>query len=132
MRRSAADLIRAGGIDPGSLAAVLPRVDPEQVRVRAARRWFRFFWAPWVTAMALPWGIYLHPKRLSDEPDRLGRLMVHELTHIDQWRRLGPIGWFREYLGGYRRGRRTGLSRQEAYRAIPLEVEARDIADRHG
>jgi hypothetical protein len=132
VKRSAGELIRAGGIDPGSLAGVLPRVDPERVPVRVARRWFRMFWARWVTAMALPWGIYLHPDRLSDEPERLGRSIIHELTHIDQWRRLGLIGWAREYLGGYRRGRRRGLSRHEAYRAIPLEVEARDIADRHG
>jgi hypothetical protein len=132
VKRSAADLMRAGGIDPGSLASALPRVDPERIRVRVAHRWFRLFWAPWVTAMAVPWGIYLHPKRLAESPDRLGRLVVHELTHIDQWRRLGPIGWSKAYLGGYRRGRRAGLSRHEAYRAIPLEVEARDVADRHG
>jgi hypothetical protein len=32
------------------------------------------------------------------------------------------------YLSGYLRGRFTGLSHQDAYRAIPFEVEARQLA----
>lgn len=132
MKRPAGDLLRAAGLDPDVIRDSLPRVDPDRVPVRVASRWFRMLWAPWVTALALPWGVYLHPDRMADDPGHLGRLIVHELAHIDQWRRLGPLGWVRAYIGGYRRGRHRGLSRQAAYRAIPLEVEARDVAERHG
>ncbi len=76
--------------------------------------------------MAMPWGIYVHPDRLQ-RPD-LGRLIVHELVHIDQWRRLGAVGWARSYMGDYFRGRRAGLKHHDAYRAIALEKEARDVA----
>ena len=128
MRFSAAEPIRAAGIDEGRLAATLPRVDPSRVPVWRAAAWFRALWPKGITAMALPWGIYLAPEALTRTPETLGPLMVHELTHIEQWRRLGPLGWARSYLGDYFRGRRRGLPHFEAYRAIRLEVEARDVA----
>ncbi len=57
--------------------------------------------------------------------------MCHEQEHLRQWRDLG-IGRFAwQYLGAYARGRTKGLGHRDAYRAIPLEVEARDAADRH-
>jgi hypothetical protein len=34
------------------------------------------------------------------------------------------------YLGSYVRGRAAGLGHQRAYEAIPLEVEARELAGR--
>lgn len=88
-------------------------------------------WAPQITAVAMPWGIYVHPDRMSAPLEALGPLMVHELTHIQQWRRLGPLRWARVYFGDYLRGRRRGLSHHDAYRGISLEVEARDVAGRH-
>lgn len=126
MRFRAGDGLLAGGLDPERVRAVLPRVDPQRVWVRPASRWFRLFWAPGITAVAMPWGIYVHPDRLRGPG--LGPLMVHELTHIEQWRRLGPWRWARAYLGDYLRHRRSGLRHHEAYLAIGLEVEARDTA----
>jgi hypothetical protein len=35
------------------------------------------------------------------------------------------VGFLREYLGAYLRARRAGLAHWAAYRAIPLEAEAR-------
>lgn len=128
---TAADFIVAAGIDVDGLAAALPRVDPALVPVRPARRWFRATWARGIGAVAMPWAIYLHPRLLKRPPADLGRLVVHELTHIDQWRRLGPLRWARRYLGDYLRGRRGGLSHEEAYRSIALEVEARAVARRN-
>ena len=130
MRFSAAEALAASGIDRGLVAEELPRVDPSRVPVWAAARLFRAVWARGITAVAMPWGIYLHPDRIAEPLDSLGPLIVHELTHIDQWRRLGPIGWARAYLGDYVRSRRAGSAHQEAYRTIGLEVEAREVARR--
>ncbi|HSM02059.1 MAG TPA: hypothetical protein VK960_06440 [Acidimicrobiia bacterium] len=130
MRFSAAEAVDAAGMDRDLLADVLPRIDPSRVPVWAASRWFRIFWAKGITAVAMPWGIYLHPDRLDSPLDELGPLVVHELAHLDQWRRLGPLGWARAYLGDYLRGRRRGMRHHEAYRSIGLEVEARDVAGR--
>lgn len=131
MRISAGEVLLRAGVDLDALSKDLPHVDPSRVPVWAAAGWFRLFWASWVTAVAMPWGIYLHPKRFAEDPTDLGPLMVHELAHIDQWRRLGVVRWVRAYLGGYRRSRRAGSSRRDAYLSIPLEVEARDLARRY-
>ncbi|MEX0825996.1 MAG: hypothetical protein WD184_04475 [Acidimicrobiia bacterium] len=130
MRFSIAEAVDAAGIDRAALAQALPRVDATRVPVWEAARWFRFFWARGVTAVALPWGVYVHPDRLRASLADLGPLMVHELTHIEQWRRLGAIGWLRSYVGDYLRSRRGGLPHHDAYRAIGLEVEARGTAAR--
>ena len=130
MRFSAAEALDASGVDRARLLSTLPDVDPSTIPVRKASRWFRMLWAPEITAVATPWGIYVHPDRLAAARSTLGPLMVHELTHLQQWRRLGASRWARVYFGDYLRGRRSGLSHHVAYRAISLEVEARDVAGR--
>jgi hypothetical protein len=55
-------------------------------------------------------------------------LLRHELAHVEQWRRLGAIGFLRSYLGAYFRGRIRGFNHKEAYLRIPLEEEARRLA----
>lgn len=52
------------------------------------------------------------------------RLLAHERQHVRQWRELGALGFLARYLGGYLRWRRQGCGHVEAYRRIPLEVEA--------
>ena len=119
----AAELLRATGIDPDSLRAVMPRVDPATVKVRVAAAWFRRFWVRGIAAVALPTGIFVQPAvmdrfRAGAEPERSGRLIVHELMHIEQWRRLGAFRHLSQYLGDYVRGRRRRLGHWEAYRSI--------------
>jgi hypothetical protein len=127
------DLLRAAGLDPESLRDVMPRVDPATVRVRVASPLFRLFWAKGIVAVSLPFGVFVTPAvmdtfRSGADPDRSGRLMVHELMHIEQFRRLGAFRHVTQYVGDYLRGRRRRLGHWEAYRAIRLEVEAREVA----
>lgn len=129
----AGDLLRASGVDPESLRTLIPRVDPAEVRVRVASKWFRRFWAKGIAAVALPTGIFVQPEvmerlRAGTEPDRSGRLIVHELMHIEQWRRLGALRHVTQYVGDYVRNRFRGQRHWDAYRAIRLEVEARETA----
>lgn len=129
----AADILRASGIDPDSLAVLMPRVDPATVMVRVASPTARRFWAKGIAAVALPTGIYVQPAvmerfRTGAEPERSGRLIVHELVHIEQWRRLGAIRHLSQYIGDYLRGRYRRLGHWESYRAIRLEIEAREVA----
>lgn len=130
MRFRAADALVAGGLSLDRVRESLPRVDAERVWVHRAPRWFRALWGRRITAVALPWGIYVHPDRLRAPLSELGPLMVHELAHIEQWRRLGPVRWLRAYLGDYLRLRRSGERHHAAYRGIGLEVEARDVSRR--
>lgn len=129
----AADILLAAGIDPDALGELMPRVDPSQVKVRVASPRFRRLWAKGIAAVALPNGVFVQPSvmeriRAGAEPDRSGKLIVHELMHIEQWRRLGAFRHVTQYTGDYLRGRFGGLGHWDSYRAIRLEVEARSAA----
>ena len=52
------------------------------------------------------------------------RLLRHELVHVEQWRRYGWVGFLARYLGAYARWRLLGHRHWDAYRRIPLEIEA--------
>lgn len=130
----AGDLLRSAGFDPDELLERMPRVDPATVTVKVASPLFRKVWVKGISAVSLPSGVYVQPAimdrfRSGTDPDRCGRLVVHELMHIEQWRRLGAIRHISQYAGDYLRGRlRRRLGHWEAYRTIRLEVEARDAA----
>ena len=51
-------------------------------------------------------------------------LLRHELVHVEQWRRLGVVGFLSRYLGAYFRWRLLFHAHRDAYRRIPLEIEA--------
>lgn len=132
-RAPASDLLRSAGIDPADLCGLMPRVDPDEVVVRVARPWFRRIWAKGIVAVALPTGVFVQPTvmerfRAGTESERWGRLIVHELMHIEQFRRLGAFRHVSQYTADYLRGRRQGFGHWESYKAIRLEVEARDAA----
>jgi uncharacterized protein DUF4157 len=84
---------------------------------------------PWLTpgvgAMTLGRLVLLRRGHADDTA-----LLAHELVHVRQWRELGAARFLWRYLGAYVRGRTAGLNHQQAYEAIPLEVEARDLAGR--
>lgn len=124
----------AGGVDPRVVRRHLRRVEPELARVRVAPGWFRRLWAKGVVAVCMPWAVYVRPDVMArhergDDPEAIARLIVHELAHLEQYRRLGGVRHVVRYLSDYVVGRRRGLSHWDAYRAIGLEREARYLAD---
>ena len=128
-----ADVLSAVELDHRLLGSLLPRVDPSQVRIRVGPIWFRSLWGRRIAAIALPWGVYVRPDimarlRSGTEPWCNAQLIVHELFHIEQWRRFGGpllvIRYFTDYLVGLLRLR----SHWEAYRGVRTEVEARAAA----
>ena len=56
------------------------------------------------------------------------QLLAHELVHVQQWSRLGVVGFLRAYLGTYAKKLLELRNHRAAYLTIPLEVEARDRA----
>jgi len=80
---------------------------------------------PGVAAMTLGPLILMRRDHAGDEA-----LVAHELVHVRQWRELGAVRFLWRYLGAYTHGRAAGLGHAAAYRAIPLEVEARELAGR--
>ncbi len=132
---NAGDALVSAGFDVAAVRRALPHVEPYAVPVRVASPTFRFFWARGIVAVAMPWGIYVTDTvderlRSGAEPERSGSLIVHELTHLEQYARLGAVRHLTQYLGDYLHSRLRGSSHWEAYRAIRLEREAREVAAR--
>ncbi len=126
----AGDVLAMVELDQDLLRSILPRVDPHLVKIRVGPFWFRPFWGPKIAAIALPWGIYVRPAvmqrlRSGAEPVRNARLIVHELVHVEQWRRLGGLRLILRYGFDYGRGLMRTRSHWEAYRSVRTEVEAR-------
>lgn len=103
--------------------------DVDAVPIRPAPRWMRRLWRGPVAAMTLPWAIYVDREQLRTGD--IGALLLHELVHVRQWRRLGFLRFLRAYLTDYIRGRKSGLDHQAAYRNIRFEKEARVAVARH-
>ena len=139
---TAGDALLRCGIDIAQVRRRLPAVEPFAVPVRLAPRWFRATWAKGIVAVTTPRAIYVDAdvyRRLvgaeaateGGHPTgskRDGLLMVHELTHLEQYRRLGAGRHIRRYVGDYLSGRFRGRRHWDAYRDIGLEREARDVA----
>lgn len=66
------------------------------------------------------WSVVSVRRAAADNPG----LLRHEEEHVRQWRRLGPVGFLRRYLGSYLAWRWRGHGHRAAYRLIPLEIEA--------
>jgi hypothetical protein len=110
------------------VAAALGGLDLDQVDIRPAPVWLTRLWGTTISAMTLGTRVYIQSASLDRDPSDLGLLIVHELAHVHQWAQLGVLRFLWRYLGGYIRGRFSGLSHHEAYRAIPIEIEAREFA----
>ncbi len=83
-------------------------------------------------------------KRIFIQPDLIGKdfenrrqlsleLAAHEIVHVLQYKKDGFVRFFYKYLTSYLRNLRvkkdwSAAGRHEAYREIPFEKEAREIA----
>ena len=119
---------RLGGADPNALGARLGIADIDRIPIRRAPRLMVRSWRGDIAAMTLPWAIYVRQDVLAGDSLRLAGLVSHELVHVRQWQTLGTLGFLKRYLCDYLRGRRQGLGHNQAYLAISLEREAREIS----
>ena len=125
---NAGQMLRAAGIDSFRVRLLIYPVEPDSVRLRPAPRLLRRLWGRDIRAMTLGNMILLDPVLLTAAQDRAGLLLVHELVHVRQWHELGVARFVWRYLSAYSRGRFDGIGHRAAYLAIPLEVEARQMA----
>ena len=119
---------RLGGADPVEIGNRIGLGDIDRVALRPAPKWMARAWRGDVAAMTLPWAIYVRPDVLGGDSVRLARLVNHELVHVRQWQQLGTMRFLNRYLTDYLRGRRKGLGHNQAYLAISLEKEAREVS----
>lgn len=117
------------GVTPEQACVATGLDDLDAVPIRPAPKWMRRLWRGPVAAMTLPWAIYVDRDHLTSADS--GPLILHELVHVRQWRRLGSWRFLRIYLADYIRNRRAGMDHQHAYLGIRLEKEARIAVARH-
>jgi hypothetical protein len=121
-------IARLGGVDPAELANQVGIGDIDRIALQPAPGWMVRTWRGDVAAMTLPWAIYVRQDVLGGDSLRLARLVSHELVHVKQWQQLGTSRFLVRYMRDYLRGRRRGLSHHQAYLAISLEKEARELS----
>ncbi len=81
--------------------------------------WMRPFLFRDVVAITIGRRIWISPRVRDVEP-----LVRHELVHVRQMAEHGLLQFLWKYAASYLRNRRGGMTPQEAYLAIPFEVEA--------
>ena len=96
----------------------LPEATTASARLRTTR-----LLPPQARGMTLGRTVLLRPGHEDDDG-----LVAHELVHVRQWAELGRLGFLVRYLGAYLRNLARLRDHMAAYRAIPLEVEARKEA----
>lgn len=123
-------LLRETGRDSDQLRALVDPVQPNHLMLKAASPLMMRMWGSGIQAMTVKNWIFVDPKYLKGDRDRLAVLAIHELVHARQWHDLGLAGFLRRYGSDYLGGRRQGLSHRDAYLEIALEVEAREVQAR--
>lgn len=127
---NASRALSAAGLDTDEVRLALHPVHPESVNLYPASPFLRAVWGEGISAITLWRWIFVDPALLEGDPERLGRLALHELTHL---RQIVERGWRRfllDYSADYLRGRFRGLGHHRSYREIGLEKEAREATAR--
>lgn len=120
-----AELVQPAGL--ARLRAEFPSLDLGPVEVRSIASVLERL-CPGVAGITIGHRIWVK-RTLVGEADDLLVLLVHELVHVQQWRRLGPIGFLVRYGCDYMGSRLRLRSHHAAYQAIPAEAEARSVAE---
>jgi hypothetical protein len=109
------------------LEAHFPRTELQAIRLKVGRPFFLPRAFDGITIGRHIWAPNDFSSRTLEEQLAF---LAHELTHVEQYRQLGFLGFLRGYLGEYRANRRLGMNRTEAYRRITFEDQARARSER--
>ncbi len=112
------------GLDTGDL-------DLSEVSVRLMPHWMQIALGSSVAAITLGTSIFVAQDRYeSVVSGKNPTLLLHELVHVDQWRREGSVGFVSRYVTEYVRNRMIGLDHRTAYCSIGFEVAAYNASER--
>lgn len=124
MSISAAVTARKAGVDTGDL-------DLSEVSVRMMPHWMQIALGTSVGAITVGNNIFVAQDRYeSVVSGKNPALLLHELVHVDQWRREGGVAFMSRYATEYVRYRMIGLDHRTAYCSIGFEVAAYDATER--
>jgi hypothetical protein len=121
---SATVVAERAGVDTGDL-------DLSEVSVRMMPRWMQIALGTSVAAITLGNSVFVAQDTYESVVSGKNRaLLIHELVHVDQWRREGSATFLSRYATEYVRNRMIGLDHRTAYRSIGFEIAAYDVSER--
>jgi hypothetical protein len=121
---SATVVAERAGVDTGDL-------DLSEVSVRMMPHWMQFALGTSVAAITLGNSVFVAQDTYESVVSGKNRaLLIHELVHVDQWRREGSATFLSRYATEYVRNRMIGLDHRTAYRSIGFEIAAYDVSER--
>ncbi len=124
MSISATVVAERAGVDTGDL-------DLSEVSVRMMPRWMQIALGTSVAAITLGNSVFVAQDTYESVVSGKNRaLLIHELVHVDQWRREGSATFLSRYATEYVRNRMIGLDHRTAYRSIGFEIAAYDVSER--
>ncbi len=126
---NAGRILRKAGFDNDELRAAVAPVDPDSVNVWPASRVMMRLWRKGINGVTVRNWVFVDPAFLHGDPDRLGRLVIHELVHVRQFRDSGYVPFSLRYVYEYVRGLIGGKSLRDAYLDISAEKEARAVTE---
>lgn len=127
---NAGRLLRETGYDTDALMVRIAPVNPDDINVWPASRAHRRLWRSGIKGVTHGTFVFVDPELMRGDPDRLARLVIHELIHVRQYSALGYPRFVTGYLKEYWMGRVGGKSPRDAYLDISHEREARVMTER--
>lgn len=124
---NAGRILRKAGYDTEALRVRIAPVDPDQINVWPASRIFRRLWRSGIRGVTHWRFVFVDADLMRGDPERLARLVIHELVHVRQYLAAGYLRFVTSYLKEYWIGRVGGKDSRQAYLDISMEREAREL-----
>lgn len=86
-------------------------------------------WRKGIKGVTIRNWVFVDPEILRGDPDRLGRLVIHELVHVRQFNESGYVPFSLRYVYEYLGGVLQGKGLRQAYLDITAEQEARAVTE---
>lgn len=126
---NAGRILRRVGLDTDELRAAIAPVDPDEVNVWPASKMMMRLWRKGISGVTMRNWVFVDPAVMRGDPVRLGRLVIHELVHVRQFRETGYVPFSLRYVYEYARGLIGGKGLRQAYLDISAEQEARAVTE---
>lgn len=126
---NAGRILRKIGLDNDELRAAIAPIDPDSVNVWPASAMMMKLWRKGISGVTIRNWVFVDPELLRGDPQRLARLVVHELVHVRQFEDAGYLPFSARYVYEYFRGLLSGKGLRQAYLDITAEQEARAVTE---
>ncbi|MFZ0015313.1 MAG: hypothetical protein WAL25_14495 [Acidimicrobiia bacterium] len=122
---NAGRILRRAGYDNDCLRSTIAPVDPDEIDVLPASSLMRRLWRKGIQGVTVRRWIFVDPEVMRGDPQRLGRLVIHELVHVRQYVEHGYLPFTARYAYQYGLGLLEGKGSRRAYLDVAAEREAR-------